>query len=261
MEKQLNGLQLNRIYQRDCIEGMKMIPDGSVDLIIADPPYNTGEKGTKVNLKAEYGYNFFNQAWDKITDFDTFNREWIEQCYRVLKPNGSILVYGTFHNLFSVGYFIERTGLTVRAKYEWRKKNPPPNFSGNAPHFATESIIWATKGKSRTYNLHFAKKINGGKNIQNIIETALTPQREKKFGKFPCQKPLELTIKLIQLHSHKDDIILVPFCGSGSEAVAAEIVGRNFITFEREPAYIELANMRLDNTNEFKMQFAHLLED
>lgn len=261
MEKYLNGLQLNRIYQRDCIEGIRMIPDNSIDLLIADPPYNTGERGTKVDLKEEYGYNFFKQDWDKITDFDTFNKLWIEQCYRVLKTDGSMLAYGNHLNLFTMGYLMDRVGFNIRTKYEWKKKNPPPNFMGNAPHFATESIIWATKGKSRTYNLDYAKKINNGKNIQNVIETALTPQKEKKFGKFPCQKPLELTLKLINLHSNKDDIVLVPFVGSGTECVAADIAGRNFIAFERMPEYIELANMRLDNTDEFKTRFEHILDN
>lgn len=261
MRKQLNGVQLNRIYQRDCIEGMKMLPSESVELIIADPPYNTGQKGTKVNLKEAFGFNQFKQEWDDIDDFHTFNKDWIEQCYRVLKPNGSILAYGTFHNLFTVGSLIEQLGFTIRIKYEWKKKNPPPSFIGNTPKFATESIIWATKGTGRTYNLDYAKKINNGKNINNVFETALTPQKEKKFGKFPCQKPLEVSIKLINLHSSPDDIILVPFCGSGSELLAAEITGRQFISFEKEPSYIELANMRLDNTTEFKMQFAHLISN
>lgn len=260
MNKILEGIQLNRIYQRDCIEGMKLLPSDSVDLIIADPPYNTGEKGTKVNMKEVFGFNYFKEDWDKIDDFHAFNKSWIDECYRVLKPDGAIMAYGTHHNLFTVGYLIEQAGFITRIKYEWKKKNPPPSFIGNAPQYATESIIWATKSNRRTYNLEYAKKINSNKNIHNVFETALTPQNEKKFGKFPCQKPLEVSIKLINLHSHKDQIVLIPFCGSGSECLAAQLTGRNFITFEKESKYIELANMRLDNTTEFREKFESILD-
>ncbi len=259
MPNLLNGLQLNRIYQRDCIEGMKLMPDNSIDLVIADPPYNLGNNGTKLNMKEIYGFNQFKEDWDKIDDFHSFNKAWIDECHRVLKPDGSILAYGTHHNLFTVGYLIEQAGFLTRIKYEWKKKNPPPNFTGNAPHFASESIIWASKGKRRTYNLDYAKRINNNKNIQSVFETTLTPRNEKKHGKFPCQKPLEISIKLISLHSYPEQTVLVPFCGSGSECVAAQMTGRNFITFEKEPKYIELANIRLENTNELKDKLIHLI--
>lgn len=258
-KKIINGIQLNRIYQRDCVEGMKMVPDNSIDLIIADPPYNLGNSGTKINMKEAYGFNYFKEDWDMIDDFEAFNKAWIEECYRVLKPDGSILSYGTHHNLFTVGYLIEQAGFTTRIKYEWKKKNPPPSFIGNAPQFATESIIWATKGKRRTYNLDYAKRINDNKNIHNVFETALTPPSEKKHGKFPCQKPLEVSIKLINLHSRPGDIVLMPFCGSGSECVATQMTGRNFITFEKESKYIELANIRLENTDELKNKLSYLI--
>ena len=259
MSKLLNGLQINRIYQRDCIEGMKMLPDNSIDLVIADPPYNLGNNGTKINMKETYGFNYFKEDWDKIDDFQAFNEAWINECHRVLKPDGSMLAYGTHHNIFTVGYLKEQSSFTIRAKYEWKKKNPPPNFSGNAPHFASESIIWASKGIRRTYNLDYAKRINDNKNIQSIFENALTPRFEKRHGKFPCQKPLEISIKLINLHSHPDQIVLIPFCGSGSEAVATQMTNRNFIAFERESKYIELTNIRLENTNELKDKLIHLI--
>lgn len=169
------------------------------------------------------------------------------------------MAYGTHHNLFLVGYLMEVAGFTIRTKYEWKKKNPSPNRTGKAPHFATESIIWACKGDRKIYNLDYAKRINNNKNIHNVFETALTPPREKKFGRFPCQKPLEISIKLINLHSHLEQVVLIPFCGSGSEAVAAQMTGRNFITFERESKYIELANMRLENTDELKAKLIHLI--
>ncbi|RCX15636.1 site-specific DNA-methyltransferase (adenine-specific) [Fontibacillus phaseoli] len=260
MNKLINEIQLNRIYQRDCIEGMKMLPDDSINLIIADPPYNTGNKGTKIDMKKEYGYNYFNQKWDKIDDFGLFNLLWITECYRVLKPGGSILSYGTHHNLFTVGYLMEETGFKIKIKYEWKKKNPPPAFAGRTPRFSTESIIWGIKGKAPVYNHGYARKINNGINITNVFETALTPKSEKAHGKFPCQKPLEISIKLINLHSRENDIVLIPFGGSGTECVAAEVSNRNFIAFETEPSYIELANMRLDSTTQYKDKFKSILD-
>lgn len=128
------------------------------------------------------------------------------------------------------------------------KKNPPPSFLGTNATYATEFIILATKpGGSMTYNLDYAKAINNGKNIQNVFETALTPKREKTHGKFPCQKPLQLAVKLIQLHSNINDTVLIPFCGSGTEAVASVLTNRSFISFETNREYIELANNRLDD--------------
>ncbi|TVX97957.1 DNA-methyltransferase [Cohnella terricola] len=260
MNKQSQGIKLNRIYQRDCIQGMKMLPSDSIDLIIADPPYNIARDGANADMK-HLRFKTINEEWDYIEDFEAFNQAWLEQCYRVLKPRGSILCYGTHHNIFQVGYLMSKIDYQVRIKYEWLKTNPPPSFLGTNPRFATESIIWATKQTGGTYNRDYAHKINDGKNITNVFTTSLTPPREKKFGRFPCQKPLELSVKLINLHSHRDEVVLVPFCGSGTECVAAQLTGRSFVTFEREPAYIELANIRLDNTDDLKAKLSYLLED
>ncbi|OME27764.1 DNA-methyltransferase [Paenibacillus odorifer] len=245
MKKILGSLKNNRIYQMDCITGMKLLPDNCIDLQISDPPYNIGKEGSNVNLKI--GYKAINEPWDNIEDYETFTTDWLRECYRVLKPGGSILCYGTHHNIFIIGYIMRQMGFKVKMQYVWRKKNPPPSFLGTNPTYATEFIIWATKSSGATYNLNYAKAINQGKNIQNIFETALTPKREKTHGKFPCQKPLQLAVKLIQLHSNINDTILIPFCGSGTEAVSAVITNRSFISFETKREYIELANNRLDD--------------
>lgn len=132
------------------------------------------------------------------------------------------------------------------------KTNPAPNWIGKSPCAATEYLIWATKGAKPTYNLDYAKSINSGKNIKNVFQTSLTPPSEKKKGKFPCQKRLEgLTDHLINLHSNEGDIILVPFAGSGTECIASQINKRNWISFETNREYMELANMRLDDVADF----------
>ncbi|MED4016309.1 site-specific DNA-methyltransferase [Sutcliffiella cohnii] len=254
----LENIQFNRVYQMDCVQGMSsFLPKESIDLQIVDPPYNIGLKGAKVNLKK--GYKAIDEDWDTIENFEEFTLNWLKECYRTLKPNGSILSYGTHHNVFLTGYLMEQLGFKIKMQYIWKKTNPPPSFLGTNPKYATESIIWATKGGSYTYNYDYAKSINGGKNISNVFETALTPQREKKHGKFPCQKPLEVTIKLLNLHSNPNDMVLVPFTGSGTECLGARLTNRNFVSFETNYKYIELANNRLDDAECFENYFEYLL--
>jgi site-specific DNA-methyltransferase (adenine-specific) len=252
IQKFLGSLQLDRVYQWDTVCGMKMIPDNGVDLIIADPPYNAGGRGTKVKMnKAKY--KSINEKWDTMNDeeFGFFNFAWITECFRVLKPGGTFLCFASIHNLFDVGTLMPKIGFKINQKYEWKKVNPVPALLGTNAVFSTESIILGSKLKKCTFNLDYAKSINNGKNIHDVFVTNQTPPKEKKHGKFPCQKPLELAIKLINLHSQRGDIVLLPFCGSGTEAVASVMTGRRFITFERETEYIEIANKRLDNIEDF----------
>lgn len=255
MSKQLLGsLELNRIYQMDCIEGMRLIPDGSVDLIVADPPYNIGGKSNKFDVKTNLvAFSTIREEWDTIDNFDDFNVAWISECYRVLREGGSFLIWGTRHNLFSVGFIAEKIGLSSKTIYVWHKRNPMPCLTGRNPTEATEFAIWLTKGKRWTYDLNYTKSINDGKNIRNVIETATTPPKEKGNGKHPSQKRLDgLTDNTIKLHSKEGDIVLIPFCGSGTECVASAMTKRNFISFETTPEYIEIANKRLDSLEEVK---------
>lgn len=205
------------------------------------------------------GYKAINEDWDKIEDFEEFTTELLCQLYRVLMPGGSIISYGTHHNIFLTGQLMEYIGFKVKMMYVWKKLNPPPSFLGTNPTYATEFIIWATKEGKCTYNLDYSKYINNGKNIQNVFETPLTPRREKKYGKFPCQKPLDMTTKLIHLHSNENDVVLVPFCGSGTEVVAAALSNRQFISFETNARHIEIANARLDNLEESRALVSELL--
>ncbi|MED1874853.1 DNA-methyltransferase [Brevibacillus borstelensis] len=247
MKKLLGSLELNRIYQLDVNDGMKLIPDNSISLILADPPYNIGKKGRYLEANNKK-FRTVKEDWDTIDDFESFTYSWLEESYRVLKPGGSLLTYGTKHNIYMTGWFIEKIGLQIRTEYTWYKTNAAPCWTGRNPTESTENIIWASKGSGWTYNLDYAKSLNDGKNIRNVIVKSLTPPREKKHGKHPTQKPLEgLTDILINLHSNEGDIILVPFCGSGTECVGAEMLNRHWISFETNPEYIVTANKRLDS--------------
>ncbi|ADU32498.1 DNA-methyltransferase [Evansella cellulosilytica] len=249
MKKLLGQIELNRIYQRNCTEGMKMIPGESISLVIADPPYNIGKKGSFIEAKDKH-HHTIREDWDNIplNEFEKFNNDWINECFRVLKPGGSLLAWGSHHNIHIIAQLMEQTGYDMKPFYIWEKSNPAPSWSGRLPTTSTEYLLWGTKGKNWTYNLDYAKSINNGKNIKNVFKTSLTPPKEKKKGRFPCQKRIEgLTDHLVKLHSLKGDIILVPFCGSGTECVVAKMYGRDFISFETKPEYIVLANNRLDD--------------
>lgn len=258
MNKNIGELLLNRIYLMNVLEALLLLPSNSVDLGFSDQPYNLGVEGAHVNLIN--GYQAINEDWDKIENIEEFTIELLCQLHRVLKPGGSLLSYGTHHIIFLIGQLMEYIGFKVKMMYVWKKLNPPPSFLGTNPTYATEFIIWAVKeGSKCTYNLDYAKYINSGKNIRNVFETPLTPQREKKYGKFPCQKPLDMTTKLINLHSNENDVVLVPFCGSGTEVVAAALSNRQFISFDIHQKYIDIANARLNNLEESRALVSGLL--
>jgi len=237
----------NSLNLMDCIAGMAQLTEKSTDLVVADPPYNVGGKSNHI-ISIEKKFSSIKEEWDTVSgcDFEEFNKRWINESYRILKDGGSLLCWGSRHNLYLCGHLIEKAGFTIRTEYVWYKTNAMPCITGRNPSESTEHLIWATKGKCWTYNLSYAKSINNGQNIRNIFTTIQTPQKERQHGKHPSQKRLEgLTDHLINLHSNPNDIIVVPFCGSGTECVAAAKSGRNYIAFELEEKYLEIAKKRL----------------
>lgn len=236
------------IYNEDCIAGMKKLADKSVNLVIGDPPYNIAGKSKSFEHQRHENSVFtkINEDWDKLADMTRFNKDWIYESYRILADNGSILVWGTRHNLFDVGTILEQAGFDIKTIYTWYKTNAAPNFTGRAPTETTEFCIWAVKGKGWTYNLDYAKRINEGKNIRNVLTTSLTPPKEKTCGKHPSQKRLDgLTEHLVQLHSNENDIVVIPFAGSGTEIIACIGSNRNVIGYELEREYIDIINKRI----------------
>lgn len=236
----------------NCIEGMKEIRENVIDLVFADPPYNISNNTNSIKNE-EKRYASINEDWDKITNYELFTLSWLMEAKRILKPTGSVLVWCSKHNMFEVGYILKQLEFQIKTLYTWHKTNAMPCLTGRNATEATEYVIWAVKDKNWTYNLNYAKEINDGKNIHNIIpegiiiNLAQTPPKEKLFGKHPTQKRLEgLTDILLQLHTNEEDLIVVPFVGSGTECCACKIYGRNFIGFETNKEYIELAQKRLD---------------
>jgi site-specific DNA-methyltransferase (adenine-specific)/modification methylase len=245
---------INKIVQGDCIENLKKLPDNSVDLIFADPPYNLQLSGElyRPNQTKVAGVD---DAWDKFDSmaiYDKFTKEWLTECYRVLKNTGSIWVIGTYHNIFRVGAIMQDLQYWLLNDIIWVKSNPMPNFKGTRFNNAHETLIWATKSKSSSYTFHYhsLKVMNDDLQMRSdwFIPTCKGEERIKVNGQkaHNTQKPAELLYRVILATSNVGDLVIDPFFGSGTTGAVAKLLGRNFIGFEREPFYIEIATDRIN---------------
>lgn len=216
---------LNQIICGDCLEVMQGIPDKSVDLVLTDPPYNASN--SKISCIDKH-YTTVDEEWDKDFQIEPF----IAEVKRILKPNGSLLVFCSYHLL---GEYLTKTPLKLQQIIHWTKTNPFPAIAKiYTPNI--EYCLWFVKGSPYTFN----KEYSG----QNIITTNICAGYERT--EHPTQKPLLLFEKLITVHSNKGDIILDPFLGSGTTAIAALNTGRFFVGIEKEPKYVEIARKRLE---------------
>ena len=242
-----------RLYQADALELLRRMRDESVDMIFADPPYFLSNGGiTCVGgrmVKVDKG------GWDKstgITSDHNFNLLWLDQCRRLLKPNGTIWVTGTSHNIHSVGYGLQALDFKILNDIAWYKVNPPPNLACRYFTHATETILWAAKSaKSRhTFNYAEMKRQNGGKQMQSLWNIMPPGKSEKKHGKHPTQKPEALLKRIVEASTQPGELVLDPFCGSATTGVACARLGRRFIGIERETEHITLASLRLQDEYE-----------
>ncbi len=243
----------NKILQGDCIEVMKELPDKSVDLIFADPPYNlqlSHELYRPNQTKVEGVFD----EWDKfesMQSYDNFTQAWLKECRRVLKDDGTIWVIGSYHNIFRVGAIIQNLDFWLLNDVIWVKSNPMPNFKGTRFNNAHETLIWASKNKGANYTFHYKalKVFNDDLQMRSdwYIPICSGEERIKVNGQkaHSTQKPAELLYRVILSSSNPNDIILDPFNGSGTTAAVAKRLGRNYIGIERESFYIEVTEERL----------------
>ena len=246
-----------RLYQADALELLRRMRDESVDMIFADPPYFLSNGGiTCVGgrmVRVDKG------DWDKsqgIVGDHNFNLMWLDQCRRLLKPNGTIWVTGTSHNIHSVGYALQVLDYKILNDIAWYKVNPPPNLACRYFTHATETILWAAKSvKSRhVFQYPLMKEQNGGKQMQSLWSIQPPGKSEKKFGKHPTQKPEALLWRIVAASTNPDDLVLDPFCGSATTGVACARLGRRFIGIERETEHLELAAKRLEEEDMMRKQ-------
>ena len=250
--------QLNKIIHGDCIEILKSFPDNYFDLIFADPPYNLQLPKNRKLLR-ENGTEVIpvNDEWDQFEnyeDYDSFTKNWLKECQRVLKLTGTIWVMGMYHNIFRIGKIMQDLGLWFLNDVIWVKIDAMPNFKERRFTNNHETLIWAVKNKnckSYNFNNEFLKKMNGGKQMKDTdwlfsICRGRERLRDKDGIKLhSTQKPLKLIQQVLLTASKKGDLILDPFMGSGTTAVVAQALRRKWIGVEKEEKYVNLANSRI----------------
>ena len=246
----------NKIYNGDCLEEIKKIPDKTFDLIFADPPYNLQLK-SELTRPDRSKVSAVNDKWDQFENFkkyDDFTYEWLSECKRILKKDGAIWVIGSYHNIFRVGTAIQNLGFWILNDVIWNKNNPMPNFRGTRFTNAHETLIWASKSeKSKyTFNYQSLKCLNDDLQMRSNWDLPICngSERLKKDGKkiHSTQKPEALLHRILLATSNKNDLILDPFLGSGTTATVAKKLGRNYFGIEKEKNYFKAAEQRIKTT-------------
>ena len=247
---------LNKITNGNSLEILKKIPDKTFDLVFADPPYNL-QIGKKLKRPDDSKVNGVNDKWDQFknfNDYDNFCKLWLTESKRVLKDNGSIWVIGTYHNIFRLGYHIQNMGFWILNDVIWRKNNPMPNFRGTRFTNAHETLIWASKNKKSkyTFNYQSLKCLNDDLQMRSdwTLPICSGNERIKKNGKkvHSTQKPESLLHRILLASTNKNDFVFDPFLGTGTTAVVAKKLGRNYFGIENEKKYFKTAKQRLEKT-------------
>src|SRR5277367_901087 len=244
-----------RIFVGDCVAEMTKLPAHSVDLVFADPPYNLQLQGD-LKRPDDSRVDAVDDDWDKFLSFsayDDFTRAWLLACRRVMKPNATLWVIGSYHNIFRVGTILQDLGFWILNDVIWRKSNPMPNFRGRRFTNAHETLIWASRdAAARQYTFNYEALKAGNEDIQVRSDWAIAlctgEERLKGADKkklHPTQKPEALLARVILAASRPDDLVLDPFCGSGTTGAVARQLRRRFIGFEREADYAAAAERRI----------------
>lgn len=237
-----------KLINNDTFDTLKQFDEKSFDMIFADPPYFLSNNGITCSSGRMVSVNKGN--WDKalsVNDKYEFNRKWIHECYRILKDEGTIWISGTLHNIYSIGMALEEEGFKILNNITWQKTNPPPNLSCKTFTHSTETILWAKKDLKKvkyTFNYALMKELNNNKQMKDVWTTSLTKPSEKKNGRHPTQKPLEILERIILASTNENDLILDPFCGSSTTGIAAARLKRNYIGIDNEKEYLDLSIRR-----------------
>ena len=259
-----------RIYCGDCIEVLDKLPEKSVKLVFADPPYNLQLKN-ELFRPNQTKVDGVSDSWDKFNsffDYDEFTQEWLTGCRRVMSDEATIWVIGSYHNIFRVGKIMMDMGFWILNDIQWYKTNPMPNFRGVRFTNATETLIWAKKSerqKKYTFNHQVMKRLNEGKQMTSVWRIPLCTGRERiknKEGKkaHSTQKPEELLKRVILSSTSEGDLVLDPFLGSGTTSAVSKKLGRKSIGIEKEPRYIEISKRRISSIDSNDYAYLRLKE-
>lgn len=244
------------LYQGDAIWLLSQLPENSIDMIFADPPYNLSNGGFTVRAGRMVSVN--KGDWDKSRGFNDdydFHHQWMEACKRVLKPHGTLWVSGTYHSIYKCGHALQSLGYHILNDISWFKPNASPNLSCRFFTASHETLIWARKDKKakHTFNYNLMKNSEwpedqlkrSGLQMRSVWSIHPPKKEEKKYGKHPTQKPLDLLRRIVLASTNKGDIILDPFTGSSTTGVAAAAADRKFIGIDADGSYLDLSVKRL----------------
>jgi modification methylase len=249
-------LPVDTLLEGDCLAALAALPERSVDLVFADPPYNLqlgDEALLRPNLTRVDGVD---DAWDSfasLSEYDAFTEAWLRACRRVMKETATLWVMGTYHNIHRVGAILQDLGYWILNEVCWVKSNPMPNFRGVRFTNAHETLLWAKKSKAQkryTFNYQLMKQRNGGKQMRSdwVIPLCVGPERLRIDGQkvHPTQKPEELLERVILSSSRPEDTVLDPFFGTGTTGAVAKRLGRHWLGIERDPEYARAARARIE---------------
>lgn len=243
------------LYEADCSNILNQLPENSIDMIFADPPYNLSNGGFSVHAGRRVSVN--KGEWDKSKGFKDdydFHYKWLEACKRVLKPSGTIWVSGTYHSIYQCGHALQALGYHILNDIAWFKPNASPNLSCRFFTASHETLIWARKDKKAKHVFNYDVMKNGqwpedemkkvGKQMRSVWSLNTPKKWEKRFGKHPTQKPVDLLKRIILASTKEGDIVLDPFTGSSTTGLAANLYKRKFIGMDFEKKYLDLSIKR-----------------
>ncbi|GHS86765.1 methyltransferase [Campylobacterota bacterium] len=244
------------VFNGDCLDILRSFPENSIDMVFADPPYMLSNNGFTCQNGKIAAVN--KGKWDKSGGFENdaaFHDEWISACRRVLKPEGTIWISGTYHSIYQCGYLLQKNNFHFLNDIAWFKPNASPNLSCRFFTASHETLIWARKDKNAKHTFNYAQMKNGyfpedklkNENTQmRSVWSIPTPKNtEKAAGKHPTQKPLDLLKRIVLASTNESDIVLDPFSGSGTTGIACKLLGRAFVGIEIDKTYCDLTQKRL----------------
>ena len=245
-------LPVNQIVSGDCLKILPSFPDGAFDCCITDPPFNMSKK--KGLGWAFSSHVTMQEQWDIFAedDYFQFTVNWVTEVLRVLKTNGNLFIFGSFHCIFTIGFILQSLfNRRIISQIVWYKPNAQPNITCRMFTESTEFILWAVnndskKAKNWTFNYEVMKAMNGNKQMRNMWEIPLTKPSERKYGKHPSQKPSAVVNRLVLAGTNETDLILDPFSGTGTTAVVAKQNNRRWVMIEKQEEYNQIAQQRLD---------------
>lgn len=246
------------LFQDDALAALKELPSEFADLVFADPPYNLSNNGYTCQAGKRVSVN--KGSWDKSQGIEQdflFHTTWINECKRILKPNGTLWVSGTYHSIYACGFALQLGNWHIINDISWLKPNAAPNLACRMFTASHETLIWAKKSKGTKHFFNYDMAKNGdwpedklkstNKQMRSVWSIPPPSTKEKRFGKHPTQKPEKLLERIILTCSEEGDIILDPFCGSGTTGAVSTKLKRRFVGIDQNPEYLNIALNRIIN--------------